>query len=240
MHDTAMRFGKYFFEKYVGETGKTIVDIGAQDVNGSLRDVAPKGVTYIGVDFVEAKGVDVVITDPYSLPFEDNSVDVCVCSSCFEHSEHFWLLFEEIMRILKDDGVFYLNVPSNGQFHRYPVDCWRFYPDSGRALQSWGRRKGYGTTLLESFTGNQRRDIWNDFVAVFVKTEENAAKYPNRIIDSFSGYTNALSYPDMSFRNFVDMPEDARRWSIERIAKAGLYYMGALRSKITGDYRIKA
>ena len=32
------------------------------------------------------------------------------------------------------DWLFYLNAPSNGEFHRYPVDCWRFYPDAGGAL----------------------------------------------------------------------------------------------------------
>jgi SAM-dependent methyltransferase len=123
--------------------GLTIVDIGSQDVNGSLRSVAPPNNKYIGVDFVEAKGVDVVITDPYSLPFEDESVDAVVSSSCFEHSEFFWLLFNEALRILKPTGLLYINVPSNGQFHRYPVDCWRFYPDSGVALQNWGKRSGY-------------------------------------------------------------------------------------------------
>ena len=88
MHDTAMMYGKLFFETYL-ENSKDliIVDIGAQNVNGSLREVAPKENQYIGVDFVEGKGVDVVLTDPYQLPFETASVDVIVSSSCFEHSE---------------------------------------------------------------------------------------------------------------------------------------------------------
>jgi SAM-dependent methyltransferase len=70
----------------------------------------------------------------YKLPFADGSVDVVLSSSCFEHSEFFWLLFLEILRVLRPEGLFYLNAPSNGPFHRYPVDCWRFYPDSGNAL----------------------------------------------------------------------------------------------------------
>jgi SAM-dependent methyltransferase len=239
VHYTSMLFGKLFFDKYVNRSGLKIVDIGAQDVNGSLRDVAPNNCEYIGVDFVEAKGVDIVISDPYSLPFEDGSIDVCVCSSCFEHSEHFWLLFEEIMRILKDDGVFYLNVPSNGQFHRYPVDCWRFYPDSGVALQNWGRRKGLSTVLLESFTGKQKKDIWNDFVAVFLKSESFSPQYQKRIMESYLEFTNGWSYPDSTLRNFVDLPEDARRWSIGKIVGRIGYYIGAVKAKLTGDYRIK-
>jgi len=49
-------------------------------VNGSLRTVAPAGAEYVGVDFADAKGVDVVLTDPYSLPFEDNTFDVVLSS----------------------------------------------------------------------------------------------------------------------------------------------------------------
>ena len=100
MHKTAMDHARIFFETYV-KAPATIVDIGAQDVNGSLRSVAPAGCTYTGVDFVEGRGVDVIIEDAYKLPFADDTFDVAVTSSCFEHSEFFWLTFMEILRILK-------------------------------------------------------------------------------------------------------------------------------------------
>ena len=135
MHVSAKKNGELFFETYVKSLNSvTIVDVGSMDVNGSLKEVIPKNSKYIGVDFAEGKGVDKVLKDPYNLPFENNSVDVVVSSSCLEHSELFWLSFIEIIRILKPNGLFYLNAPSNGAFHRYPVDCWRFYPDSGKAL----------------------------------------------------------------------------------------------------------
>jgi SAM-dependent methyltransferase len=185
MHDTAMEYGAAFFAAYTRiNTSLTIVDIGSQDVNGSLRTVAPRHHRYIGVDFQEAKGVDVVITDPYALPFQSESVDVVVSSSCFEHSEFFWLLFLEALRILKPRGLLYINAPANGPYHQYPVDCWRFYPDSGIALQNWARRSGYNTVLLESFTGVKKKDVWNDFVAVFLKDEINGSFHPNRISDN--------------------------------------------------------
>lgn len=184
-----------FFDTYaVHKKGLKIVDIGAQDVNGSLRSVAPPGNEYIGVDFVQGKGVDVIITDPYALPFEDNSIDIVVCSSCFEHSEFFWLLFNDVQRLLKPSGVFYLNVPSNGEFHRYPVDCWRFYPDSGVALQNWARKSGFKTALVESFTGVQKKDRWNDFIAVFIKDPAFLDLYPHRIQEQYEDYTNGLTH----------------------------------------------
>lgn len=209
MHDTAMEYGTVFFNTYLKNTKDlTIVDIGSQDVNGSLRSVAPPNNKYIGVDFVEAKGVDVVITDPYSLPFEDESVDVVVSNSCFEHSEFFWLLFNETLRILKPTGLLYINAPSNGSFHRYPVDCWRFYPDSGVALQNWGKRSGYNCALLESFVGMRKNDIWNDFVAVFVKDESNNGKHTSRIQNAPMPFTNGRLYNSEKIANYVGPSQD--------------------------------
>lgn len=209
MHDTALKFGQVFFNTYLhGKSGLTIIDLGAQDVTGSLKSVAPPGNKYIGVDFVEGKGVDVVISDPYSLPFDNDFADVVVSSSCFEHSEFFWLVYNEILRILKPAGLLYLNVPSNGPFHRFPVDCWRFYPDSGIALQNWGRRSGYEVALLESFTGRQENDVWNDFVAVFLKDEKYVVQYPDRMQSQVSVCMNALARERSGFANVAAIPED--------------------------------
>jgi SAM-dependent methyltransferase len=221
MHETAMEFGRRFFETYTsGREGLTIVDVGAQDVNGSLREVAPPGAHYIGVDFVAGKGVDLVITDPYALPLTDESADVVVCSSVFEHSEFFWLLFNEVLRVLRPPGLFYLNVPANGEFHRFPVDCWRFYPDSGMALQNWGRRSGYRTVLLESFTGNQRKQYWNDFVAVFVKDEAHVDDYPKRIQRQFGRFTNGLAHGGSDFVRYTRFPEDQQLRLWRRLRRA--------------------
>lgn len=209
MHDTALALGESFFKTYLGAaTGLSIVEIGSRDVNGSLRSVAPAGNQYIGLDFEKGKGVDLLLTDPYSLPLGDGSADVVVCSSCFEHSEFFWLLFGEVLRILKPSGVFFLSAPANGLVHRFPVDCWRFYPDSGIALQNWGRRLGYDCAMLESFTGEQGPDAWNDFIAIFVKDRQFAEKYPTRIQHESHRYTNGMTLEKPGFSNPANLPED--------------------------------
>lgn len=220
MHDTSMETGKRFFDTYAGgRHGLTVVDIGAQSVNGSLRSVAPAACRYIGVDFVAGEGVDIVITDPYALPLDDASADMVVCSSCFEHSEFFWLLFNEVLRILKPDGVFYLNVPSNGTFHRFPVDCWRFYPDSGVALENWGRRSGYRPALLESFTSAQKKEVWNDFVAVFLKDEAFVGTHPARIQDNYLHFTNGLRHGSTAFARPALQPEDQQLRLLRRLRR---------------------
>ena len=220
MHDTAMEIGAAFFNTYLKDGNDlTIVDIGSQDVNGSLRSVAPKNNKYIGLDFESGKGVDVVITDPYSLPFENESVDVAVSSSCFEHSEFFWLLFNESLRILKPTGLLYINAPSNGWYHRYPVDCWRFYPDSGVALQNWSNRSGYNCALLESFIGMRKDELWNDFTAVFVKDEGYRANYSKRIQDTSIPFENGRRYGSEDIINFSLQSQDQSLLGAEKDAR---------------------
>lgn len=216
MHSSAMKNGIRFFDTYVTKiSAPTVVEIGARNVNGSLRRVVPSHVKYVGVDLVAAPGVDIVLDDPYKLPFEDSSIDVVVSSSCYEHSEFFWESFLEIQRVLKDSGLFYMNVPSNGDFHRYPVDCWRFYPDSGVALANWARRNGYKTTLLESYTGRQGDDIWNDQVCIYVKDEAQAYLFPARITAGFGRFSNGLSYPRLDqYINFQHRSEDQGRAAV--------------------------
>jgi len=219
MHDSAMANGKRFFDTYVSRLkSPVVIDIGAQDVNGSLKECCPASARYTGVDFVEGKGVDVVLDDPYRLPFETDSIDVVVSSSCFEHSEMFWVAYLEILRVMKPQGIFYLNVPSNGPFHRYPVDCWRFYPDSGHALVKWALTQNLNPAVLESYTSNQIRESWNDYVCVFVKDVSCAHLHPSRILDTFADFSNGLKFGSSTVLNEQVSPEDQRNpgW---RIAK---------------------
>ena len=212
MHPTAMDNAAKFYQTYLPTgAGKVIVEIGSQDVNGSIRSVAPSDAKYIGVDFAAGKGVDVIIDDPYSLPFENESVDICTSSSVFEHSEMFWLLFLEILRILKPGGLFYLNVPSNGDFHRYPVDCWRFYPDAGKAMISWAKRNQYTPCMLESFVSSQNGDIWNDFVAIYLKNENHLADFPARILHQKTDFSNGFILGNDDILNYSRFAEDNKK-----------------------------
>ncbi len=217
MHTTAMTNGNDFFRKYVDHLpGGKVIDIGAQDINGSLKSVCSPNMEYVGVDFAAGKGVDVILTNPYKLPFDDNSTDVVVSSSCFEHSEFFWMSFLEVIRILKPSGVFYLNAPSNGAFHRYPVDCWRFYPDSGNALARWSQVNGNPKLLmLESYTSAQETGVpadakWNDFVAVYLKDSTYLSGYPNRIAPTRTDVSNVILYGAQSITSYQYLPQDLR------------------------------
>lgn len=214
MHDTAYRYGQLFFNQYVaGSSNKRVVEVGSQNVNGGLRDIfAIPSTSFVGIDFVAGPGVDVVIKDGYTLPCGDSTQDVVLRSSVLEHCDMFWLLFLDMIRVLRPGGLIYINAPSNGDFHRWPVDCWRFYPDAGKALEKWANYNNHDVVLLESFIGNQDQDIWNDFVAVFCKGTQYTGNY-GRILSQIQDFTNGYLYGQTNsntFLNYDPIPEDRK------------------------------
>lgn len=200
MHASAYQTARQFFEVYaIALPFGTVVEIGsrqAAEEQRTLRTLCPSHLDYVGLDLEPGINVDIVMNDPYVLPLGDDAIDIVLCTSVFEHCDFFWELFEQILRVLKPGGLIYVNAPSNGYVHRHPVDCWRFYPDSGVALAGWGSRRGHDVALLESFIADEDRhenpeEIWNDFVGVFVKGRDKAAMYPQRMMDMREDYVNA-------------------------------------------------
>lgn len=145
-----------------------IVDIGSYDVNGSYRALFGNPLwRYEGVDLEPGPGVDVVLRSPYRLPFPTKSVDLVVSGQAFEHVEYFWMTWMEMLRVLKPGGMIFLIAPSRGPEHRYPQDCWRFYPDGYRALAKFGNCELVEvTTDWEPHPDPGSRD-WGDTVGVF-------------------------------------------------------------------------
>lgn len=177
MHDTASISGDAFAKVY-GGINKIVVDIGGKNVNGSLRSFFEnKGMRYICVDMEEDASVDIVVKPGEKLPFESNSIDLVVSTSCFEHDPCFWMTFKDISRILKLGGYLYVNAPSDGVYHKYPGDNWRFYSDAGQALAYWssyqiGNDETYHMKVIETFHILPNRDIWTDFVCVWQRVNE--------------------------------------------------------------------
>lgn len=207
MHDSAHHHGQLFFDVYWQPTFSTVVELGSYDVNGTLRDVTPPGARYIGLDLEAGPGVDVIVGAGQPLPFASDAIDTVVSSSAFEHDVCFWDTFIELGRIVRPGGLIYINAPSNLSFHRYPLDCWRFYPDAGIALATWAGRCGQPLDLLESFNAAPQHDGWSDFVAVFRKPSPTSFSRRARMADRTIAH-NVYDYvrPD---------PRDLERFSAE-------------------------
>ncbi|WP_226018775.1 bifunctional 2-polyprenyl-6-hydroxyphenol methylase/3-demethylubiquinol 3-O-methyltransferase UbiG [Novosphingobium sp. FKTRR1] len=209
MHDTAYRIGGLVMETYLPATPASILEIGSQDVNGSLRDHAPRNAAYVGLDFEAGKGVDIVVTglDDWTVP--DAHFDLVMASSVFEHDKAFWQTFLVMCQKTKPGGHIYVSAPSNGTVHRYPQDYWRFYPDSGLALQDWARAQGFDIQMIESFICEREQDVWNDFSAVFRIGGSNAELNRDFVHAKVSA-TNVLTWRTSQVINPVEDSQDTR------------------------------
>lgn len=169
MHVSSYEHMQRLVSKYLDrDRALDALDIGSYDVNGSYRTLfdSPKW-RYTGVDLEKGPGVDVVLTSPYRFPFASRSKDVIVSGQAFEHVEYFWMSWLEMIRVLKPGGLIFLIAPSRGPEHRYPQDCWRFYPDGYRALAKFGRCELVEVTTDWEPHPDAGSAPWGDTVGVF-------------------------------------------------------------------------
>lgn len=147
-----------------------ILDVGSMDVNGSYRTLldAPTW-SYTGLDLAPGAGVDVIVDQPYTWSnLGRGSFDVVVSGQAFEHFEFPWVSMVEVARVLRPGGLACLIVPSGGYEHRYPLDCWRYYPDGIAALARWADLEVVSATTNWE-PGNDWVDdseVWRDTVLV--------------------------------------------------------------------------
>lgn len=147
-----------------------IFDIGSYDVNGSYKDLFSNSQwQYTGIDMREGPNVDRVMRNPYKLPIKTHQADVIVSGQAFEHIEFFWLSWLDMVRATKPGGYIFLIAPSRGPEHRFPVDCWRFYPDAYRALARLGHMQPEEVTTDWEPSEYPDSAAWGDTVGVFKK-----------------------------------------------------------------------
>ena len=141
-YDKMEKFRDRYLKSKISEP-LTILDLGSMNVNGSYRPLFDKPPwQYRGLDIAQGDNVDIVLNNSYSWPeIQSESVDVLISGQAFEHIEYFWITMLEIARVLKPDGICCIIAPSGGPEHRYPVDCWRFYPDGFNAAARFARMK---------------------------------------------------------------------------------------------------
>lgn len=118
----------YFVKKYIMRKDLYVCDVGSYNINGTFKSLF-KDHKYIGIDILKGPNVDIV-TDLYRYPFCDEAFDVVISGSTVEHVKNIFKWIVELQRITKKNGLVCLIAPALHQkIHRYPVDCWRIYPD---------------------------------------------------------------------------------------------------------------
>jgi SAM-dependent methyltransferase len=174
MHDSSYLHMKYFIEKYIKNLENIqILDVGSQDVNGSYRNLFDhKSWKYTGLDISRGNNVDVVVGNIYDWKeINSNNFDVVISGQALEHIKYPWITLCEIRRVLKYNGLCCIIAPSSGPEHKYPIDCYRFFPDGLAAIADYA-----GLTIIEAFSYWEYNDryeegnVWKDTVLVCKKS----------------------------------------------------------------------
>lgn len=199
MHDTAYNNAKEFVEKYV-LAGSLVLDVGSMDVNGSLKPLF-ENCNYIGMDMESGNNVDIVCNS-HKMPFDINPFDVIVSTSAFEHDFCFWETFREMCRVVKAGGLIYINAPSAGAYHSFPYDCWRFYADSGKALEYWiNTFTPYRVILIEQKINEEGGDGFKDNTMIFRKSVSSRMDIINYMVrkHDYKSYLEIGCYDNACF-----------------------------------------
>ena len=124
-----IEFGKVHLTKE-DVRGKSVIEVGSLDVNGSLRSIAEAfdPSSYTGVDIQMGRGVDLVCDACEVLNrFGAETFDVLISTELLEHVRDWRKVISNFKQILKPNGVLLLTTRSRGfPFHDYPFDFWRY------------------------------------------------------------------------------------------------------------------
>ncbi len=172
-------------DQHFNNTIVKILDVGSLGVNGTYKDIFSdkNKYIYVGLDMQQGPNVDYIPKDTYLWKeLEAESFDVIISGQTFEHIEFPWLIMEEMEKKLKINGLICLIAPSRGPEHKYPLDCWRFYPDGFGALAKWVGLKIMDVRTTWGASGfSDGSDQWGDTHIIMYK---EAKKIPVKKADN--------------------------------------------------------
>lgn len=119
---------KFFFER-VNSKG-SILEIGTRrwgEASTHHQSLFPEAAEYVMTDGYEGEDVHVV-ADPHALSavFPKESFDAVWSSFVWERLRSPWVAAEEVLRVLKPGGVFFIQTRHTFPQNSYPSDFWRF------------------------------------------------------------------------------------------------------------------
>src|SRR6266540_260255 len=129
MHGSVLGFFAYGALQHAEVAGKDVLEVGALDVNGTVRPMveARRPASYLGVDVVDGPGVDQVC-DATALvsTFGPDAFDVVVSTEMLEHAEDWRAAVTNMAGVLRPGGVLVWTTRSPGFAYHHPPDRWRY------------------------------------------------------------------------------------------------------------------
>lgn len=137
-------------DRFLGD-GKIVLDAGCGE-QPLRRRIEASGARYVGLDVQQnrARSVDVVASLT-SVPRENASVDVVVCTEVLEHVPDTAAAFAEMARLVRKGGVVILTTPFAYPLHEEPHDYVRL---TARAIAELAARNGLTVAEVQAL-GNE-------------------------------------------------------------------------------------
>lgn len=132
MHESSFKKMEELLKTFIAP-GKKVLDVGATNTMWNYGEaVKANGNVYKTLDWGIGADFQVNSYNWDHIPKEE--FDVVISGQSLEHDKFFWKTLENIKSILPSGGIAIIILPSCGAIHRYPVDCWRFYPDCAESF----------------------------------------------------------------------------------------------------------
>jgi SAM-dependent methyltransferase len=138
MHQSSLDHCAAFIREYLPDGLARIADVGASAEGGCYRHSFDNPEwEYVGFDIHAGGNVDVVLSDPEDWQLDSKyveSFDVVISGQTLEHVRRPWKWIKDVASLCKSGGLIWICAPNTWEFHEFPIDCWRIWPDGMRAL----------------------------------------------------------------------------------------------------------
>lgn len=111
-------------EKHLPKQNGIVLDIGCGN-KPYQPFFSGKDVLYLGADIKSGELVD-ILSNGSKLPFRDDTFLMCLCLQVLEHTDDPKTLLDEILRVLKPNGLLFLSTHGMWPVHDAPHDFWRW------------------------------------------------------------------------------------------------------------------
>ena len=113
--DISVRFPEYFKSK------NKILEIGSQNINGSVRSFFPNAQSYLGIDLCISTDVDWTVPGEL-IELPDGWAEVAISTECFEHCKNWEKVMINMIRITEMNGMILITCASTGRATHGTID----------------------------------------------------------------------------------------------------------------------